>query len=255
MTFPRGKRKFVPMDAQAIYGVNPVIEALCAGAEIESIHLAIGLRQGTRNQIEELAQPRGIRILKTDRKELDRMAGGGRHQGVVALARKPGLVELDALARLAGRPRTLILCLDGIQDPRNLGALARTARACGATGLVIPARRAAGVTPAALKSSAGALAHVPVARVKNMVRALEKLKQEGFWVSGAVVDDGQAPWAYDPGDKVALVLGSEGAGARRGVQAVFDHRVCIPTAVPGSLNVSVAGALLLYEWLVQGRSR
>jgi len=242
------------MDEQAIYGVNPVIEALCAGAEIEAIFLAIGLRQATRNQIEELAGPRGVRVLKADRKELDRMAGGGRHQGVVALARKPGLVDLDVLAGRTAQPRTLILCLDGVQDPRNLGALARTARACGATGLVIPARRAAGVTPAALKSSAGALAHIPVARVKNMVRSLEKLKQRGFWVSGAVVEDGQAPWDFDPGEKIALVLGSEGAGARRGVQAVFDHRVCVPMAVPGSLNVSVAGALLLYEWLVRAKN-
>lgn len=242
------------MDAQVIYGVNPVVEALCAGATIEAIHVAIGLRKATRARIEQLAAPRGIQVLKTDRRELDRMAHGGSHQGVVAVARKPGLVDLDALAGRAGKPRTLLLCLDGIQDPHNLGALARSARACGATGLVICARRAAGLSPAALKSSAGALAHLPVARVNNMARALEKLKERGFWVSGAVVDDGQAPWTYDPGEKVALVLGSEGSGPRRGVQEVFDHRVRIPMAAEGSLNVSVAGGLLLYEWLVRAEN-
>jgi len=143
-----------------------------------------------------------------------------------------------------------LLCLDEVQDPRNLGALARSALAFGARGLVLPARRSAGLTAAAVKASAGALCRLPVAREKNLGRALERLKELGFWVTGAAAGKGRPPWDFDPGEKVALVLGSEGSGLRPSIASRLDFVVRIPMAgFSESLNVSVAGAVLMYEWL------
>lgn len=238
------------MEPTIIYGVNSVVEALCSGAKIESITYLVGLRASTRKKIEELAGAKGIRIYRAQRQELDRLASGGNHQGVCALAFQTGIVSLEQLALIERKPRTIVLCLDGIQDPGNLGALARSAWAFGATGMVILKNRAAGITPGAMKASSGALSKLAIAKVNNLGRTLEKLKQHGFWISGAVMSEGQAPWDFDPGNKVALVLGSEGGGLRSGIESRLDFRVNIPMMQNmDSLNVSVAGAVLLYEWL------
>jgi 23S rRNA (guanosine2251-2'-O)-methyltransferase len=240
------------MASTVIYGVNPVTEALLAGGKVDTVYLAVGLRKSTKREIEQLANERGVRVLVIKRRELDRMAGGGAHQGVLATAEKTPYMELAELAGLQQKPRTVVLCLDGIQDPRNLGALARSAAAFRAAGLIIPERRSVGITPAAVKASAGALTRLPVCRVKNLSRALDVLKDAGFWVSGAVSDGGQAPWEFDPGERVALVLGSEGSGVRRGLLDRLDFRVSLPMHKDSeSLNVSVAGAAILYEWLVR----
>ncbi|MBN2494012.1 MAG: 23S rRNA (guanosine(2251)-2'-O)-methyltransferase RlmB [Deltaproteobacteria bacterium] len=234
-----------------IYGINAVLEALRAGAAVSEIHLATNLRQEVRAEIEDLARERGVTVLRADRRELDRQSGEGVHQGVVALGGPASHVSLDALAEGGGSGRRVLLCLDEVQDVRNLGALARSALAFGAAGLVLPERRSAPVSPAAIKASAGALCYLPVARVKNLARALERLKKRGYWVTGAVLDpDAPAPWELDPGERVALVLGSEGGGLRRGIASQLDHRVRVPMGGQSeSLNVSVAGAVLLYEWL------
>ena len=189
--------------------------------------------------------------MRADRRELDRLSGGAVHQGVVALGGGREYCQLeDLLEPFPGPSRHLLLVLDGIQDPRNLGAIARSALALGAAGLVLPGRRSAGLTPAALKASAGALSRLPVARVTNVSRALERMKEAGFWVSGAVAAGGRPPWEIDPGQRVALVLGGEGGGIRPGVERLLDFRVTVPLAGPvESLNVSVAAALLLYDWL------
>jgi 23S rRNA (guanosine2251-2'-O)-methyltransferase len=240
------------MSTTVIYGVNPVIEALLAGGRVDTVYLAVGLRKSTRREIEKLALEGGVRVLVIKRRELDRMASGGTHQGVLATAEKTPYIDLAELAQARLKPRTVVLCLDGIQDPRNLGALARSASAFGAAGLILPERRSVGITPAAVKASAGALTRLPVCRVKNLSRALDVLKQTGFWVSGAVVDAGQAPWELDPGERVALVLGSEGSGVRRGLLDRLDFRVRVPMHnTSESLNVSVAGAAILYEWLAR----
>jgi 23S rRNA (guanosine2251-2'-O)-methyltransferase len=240
------------MGSTVIYGVNPVTEALLAGGKVDTVYLAVGLRKSTKREIEQLAVERGVRVLVIKRRELDRMAAGGAHQGVLATAEKTPYLELFELVKLQHKPRTVVLCLDGIQDPRNLGALARSAAAFKAAGLIIPERRSVGITPAAVKASAGALTRLPVCRVKNLSRALDVLKEAGFWVSGAVSDGGQAPWEFDPGDRVALVLGSEGSGVRRGLLDRLDFRVRVPMHKDSeSLNVSVAGASILYEWLVR----
>ena len=240
------------MSSTVIYGVNPVTEALLAGGKVDTVYLAVGLRKSTKREIEQLANQRGVRVLVISRRELDRMASGGAHQGVLATAEKMPYLELSQLAKLQQEPRTVVLCLDGIQDPRNLGALARSALAFGAAGIIIPERRSVGITPAAVKASAGALTRLPVCRVKNLSRALDILKEAGFWVSGAVLEGGQAPWEFDPGERVALVLGSEGSGVRRGLIEGLDFKVSLPMHNDSeSLNVSVAGASILYEWLVR----
>ncbi len=242
------------MDTMVIYGVNPVIEALLAGGRVDTVYLAVGLRKSTRREIEQLAVERGVRVLVIKRRDLDRMAAGGAHQGVVATAEKTPYMDLLELAKVVSKPRTVVLCLDGIQDPHNLGALARSAAAFGAAGLILPERRSVGITPAAVKASAGALTRLPVCKVKNLSRALDVLKEAGFWVSGAVLEGGQSPWEFDPGDRVALVLGSEGSGVRRGLLERLDFRVQIPMHNGmESLNVSVAGATILYEWLARPR--
>ncbi len=241
-------------DSQAIlYGINPIIEALSAGAAVECIHMASNMRHHLRQALEDAASERGVQILGADKKSLDRMAQGGVHQGVVAVWGLPKPVPLEVLAEdLPVKGRRLLLCLDEVQDPRNVGALARSALAFGATGIVIPHHRSAGLTPAAIKASAGALCWLPVARETNMGQVLDRLKEMGFWISGAVMDDAQEPWAFDPGDKVALVLGAEGSGLRRSIEGKLDFRVCIPMQEKSeSLNVSVAGAVLMYEWLAR----
>jgi 23S rRNA (guanosine2251-2'-O)-methyltransferase len=240
------------MDTTVIYGVNPVVEVLSAGGRVDSVYLAVGLRKSIRREIEQLASEHDVRVLFIKRRELDRMAAGGAHQGVVAMAEKTPYMDLLELAKIELKSRVVVLCLDGIQDPRNLGALARSAAAFGAAGLVLPERRSVGITPAAVKASAGALTRLPVCKVKNLSRALDVLKEAGFWVSAAVLDSGQAPWEFDPGDRVALVLGSEGSGVRRGLLERSDFRVRIPMCNgTESLNVSVAGAAILYEWLAR----
>jgi 23S rRNA (guanosine2251-2'-O)-methyltransferase len=241
------------MKRQVLYGYNAVVEALSSGAAVESVHLAVGLRDQTRRELEELARARGVPVLRADRRELDRLSAGGVHQGVLAFWGLPEAVSLEELADSSPTAqRSLVACLDGVQDPRNLGALARSLLAFGAVGLVLPEHRAVGVTPAAVKASAGALCRLPVARVKNLGQALGKLKELGFWLAGAVLEGGQAPWELDPGARVGLVLGSEGEGLRPSIESKLDFRVRVPMQ-PGaeSLNVAVAGALLAYEWLVR----
>ena len=233
-----------------IYGLNPVLEALESGVDLETVWIVVGLRATTRRDVEAAAQRRGIRVFRTDRKEMDRLTSDGVHQGVMATQKAVLGMKLEQLAALTCSPRTVICCLDGIQDPHNLGAIARSAYAFGAAGLVIPARRCVGVTPAAIKASAGALSHLPVVKVNNLARTLDFFKEMGYWISGAVLEGGSAPWEYDPGEKAVLLLGSEGEGIRSGLEEKLDYRVKIPMrGKTESLNVSVAGALVLYEWL------
>lgn len=233
-----------------IAGVNPVLEALAAGIKVDAVYFAVGLQTATRRLVESAARQAGARVFKVSRQEIDRMAGGVVHQGVAATCGSLPATNLERMLEQPPDPRTLIVCLDGVQDPHNLGAVARSALAFGAAGLVIPARRAAGIGPAAMKSSAGALSRLPVARVTNLVQALERMKEAGFWVCGAVARGGQAPWEIDPGERVALVLGSEGEGLHRLVEERLDFRAEIPMAGgTESLNVSVAAAVLLYEFL------
>ena len=247
-----------------IYGIHAVEQALAAGRPLERLLVARG-RGGRRVQeAVSAARAANIPVRLVSRSELDRLAGSPDHQGVAALAgakRYADLEDLIAQAQpLQGEPSerapALFLLLDGVEDPRNLGALLRTASCTGVDGVILPERRAAGITPAAEKVSAGASEHVSVARVTNLGRALERLKQAGCWLVGL---DERAPQVFtevDYSGPLGLVLGGEGKGLHEHVRAKCDFVVSIPTVgAIRSLNVSVAAGVVLYEVVRQRRAK
>jgi 23S rRNA (guanosine2251-2'-O)-methyltransferase len=236
-----------------IYGLNPVLEALRAGRVSE---LRIGERGGGRlREILDIAKQRSVRIRRVPAVDLDRDARGGVHQGVVAVAADVSDHSLDELIRGA-RGSPLLVVLDGIEDPHNLGAILRTVDAAGADGVVVQTRRSAALGGAAAKASAGAVAHVRVAEVVNIARAVEELKSAGVWTVGLA---GDAEMRYDSVDftrPTAIVLGAEGSGLRRLVRERCDYLAAIPMlGHVESLNVSVAAGVTLYEAVRQRRSR
>ena len=217
-----------------------MIEALRSGRrEVFEILDAAGNRE-----ISEAAAASGVSVRKAPRARVEELARGGAHQGVVARAGPYPYVHLD---ELLASPAPLLVVLDGVTDPRNLGAVLRAADGAGAGGVVITKDRAVGVTAAAVKASAGASEHVPVARETNLRRAIDRIKEAGAWVYAAEVG-GTTYTGMDLAGPVALVLGSEGRGVRRLVREGCDGALSIPMlGAVGSLNVSVAAAVLLYE--------
>ena len=237
---------------RVVYGMNPVRELLRSGAEgLAELWLAEGGdRVRAFAELERAARDAGAKVRTAPRPRLDRLAGTPQHQGVVAVVadyRYREVEEILAAAPASGRP-PLVVLLDGVEDPGNLGAIVRSAHALGAHGVVVPRDRAAAVTPAAAKASAGAIEHVPVARVTNLVRCLEELKEAGLW-SVALVPDGDRDLAgVDMVGPTALVVGGEGQGVRPLVRKTCDHRARIPMqGRVGSLNASAAAAIALYE--------
>ncbi|MBP1634274.1 MAG: rlmB 1 [Acidobacteria bacterium] len=232
-----------------IYGLNPVLEALRAG-RVRAIRVA-GRHDRRMQELLELAGRAGVAVRQADASELDRAARGGLHQGVVAEideGRDFSVGELVAGA--AGVP--LLVVLDGVEDPHNVGAILRVADAAGTDGVIRQTRRSAAMDGAAAKASAGALAHVRVASVVNIARALEELKAAGVWTVGLA---GDAPVAYSEVDLTlpsAIVLGAEGSGLRRLVRERCDVRAAVPMrGHVGSLNVSVTAGIVLFEALRQ----
>jgi 23S rRNA (guanosine2251-2'-O)-methyltransferase len=243
-------------------GIHAVREALEAGRAFDRIVIARG-RQDTRiEQIVQLARERDIPVRFEERSQLDRLADSTDHQGVVAIAAAHASVTLEDIlakanaAAAAHGEKGIIVLLDGVEDPHNLGAVIRTALAAGAHGVVIPERRAAGLTDTVARASAGALAHLPVAKVTNLVRAMEELKESGYWLVGL---DERADKSYTEVDyrsPVGIVLGSEGKGLHELTRKRCDFVVSLPTAGPvKSLNVSVASGVVLFEALRQRRSK
>ena len=264
---PRGGRRAPgePADAgpgaRYIWGVNPVLEALRARPdEVERLLVAEGhLQPSVAGELMTRAREAGIRVERVPRERLTTLSGGGVHQGVVAGLQAFRYAELEdvlEVARKAGQP-PLLVALDGVQDPHNLGAIIRSAHALGAHGVVIPKDRAAPITGVVAKASAGALEHCAVARVTNLSRALEELKEEGLWVAAADPEGDTALWDARLDGALVLVVGAEGAGVRPGVLEHCDFRLRIPMAGRvGSLNASVSAGLLLYEVARQrGKSR
>ncbi len=234
-----------PAPARLVYGINPVREALRA-KRARTVFLAEGVKAALVLSGE--ARQAGAQVEQRPREELDALAPGAPHQGAIALCGEYEYAELEDLLARAPRP-ALVLVLDGIQDPGNLGALVRSAHVLGAHGVVIPKDRSAEVTPAVVKTSAGATEHVPIAQVVNLSRALEQLKEAGLWVAGAVLgEDSQLPWEIDFTGPMALVIGSEGKGIRPLVERHCDFRIRIPVlGQVSSLSAPAAGAALLYE--------
>jgi 23S rRNA (guanosine2251-2'-O)-methyltransferase len=241
-----------------LFGVQPVLEALRAGQRpFERITVVEGAHEARVHEILELARAARVPVRRAPRAEVQRLAAGVNHQGVVAAvaaARYTPAEELvEALAaRVGTQDAPLGVVLDGVEDPRNLGAIIRTAECAGAHGLFVPERRAAGLTETTAKAAAGALEYVPVARAVNLTRLLEELKGRGLWTVGTA---GDAPVSYDEWDwtqPCALVLGGEGEGLRRLVRENCDVLVRIPLRGRiESLNVSVAAGVLLFEALRQ----
>jgi len=234
---------------EVLYGVHPVMEALQGNRPFERIvlpHRDEGSAGGRVGQIHRLARERGIPVHFAPMAALDRLAGGERHQGVVAVLAARQTVSLDQILAGAPEPGLLVLA-DGVQDPRNLGAIVRTAAAAGAAGVVIPIHGACGLTPAVAKASAGALEVLPVAREGNIAEVVVQLKEKGWWVVGLDARGGELWTDPDYSLPTALVVGGE-EGLRELVRHRCDRLVRLPLA-PGveSLNVSVAAGIVLYE--------
>jgi 23S rRNA (guanosine2251-2'-O)-methyltransferase len=240
---------------ESIYGINPVREALKSrGKAIQYVAVARERHDDRLQKLIEECKHAGVGVRLITRQDLDRLAGNGGHQGVVAVTAGKKYCDVDALLTKRRGEHALIVVLDGVEDPHNLGAILRTADAAGVDGVVIPERRAASVTGTVAKASAGASEHLPLAKVTNISRTLEELKAHNIWTIGL---DERAPQSYDSLDykmDCALVLGGEGKGVHDLVRKHCDFLVSIPMLgkVP-SLNVSVAGAIVLYEIVRQRR--
>jgi 23S rRNA (guanosine2251-2'-O)-methyltransferase len=232
-----------------LYGANAVLGLLRSGGPVQRLLVARG---GRAEDVAAAARRRGVSIAEVDRQELDRTAGTSAHQGVVAVTPPFRYAELEEIADPACRSA---LVLDGVQDPRNLGALLRTARAAGVGGVILPKDRSVGITPVVAVASAGNLFGLRIARVPNLVRAMETLKQAGFWMIGLTVDAPTPVFALDVPNRPALVVGGEGDGLRSLVRRTCDYEVAIPMA-PGveSLNVSVATGVALFDVLRRATS-
>jgi len=242
---------------ELIFGLHPVLEALRAGRRrLVRLRIQEDLRRPELDELVELAAASGTPVERVARSRLEAaLPSGAKDQGLILEAGPlpvPSLEELRSLSFSPGESRRLV-ALDGVEDPQNLGAIIRVAEAAGALGLVLTARRAPPLGAAVARASAGAVEHLPVSRVGNLRRALEQLKQGGFWVIGADASAGddlfETPDRIWQGDLV-LVFGAEGRGLRRGVVDSLDHRIRIPMAGRvGSLNVASAAAVVLFEVL------
>jgi 23S rRNA (guanosine2251-2'-O)-methyltransferase len=236
---------------ERLLGIHAVEEALAVGRALERIVIAQGRHGERMERIVRQARARGVPVRFENRAQLDRLAATREHQGIIALTAAKRALALEDLLATNLRHGLLVL-LDGVEDPHNLGAIVRTALAAGAEGVVIPERRAAGLTEAVCRASAGALEHLPVARVKNLPRAMVQLKEAGYWLIGL---DERAPKIYTEADftgSVGIVLGSEGEGLHELTSKRCDFLVSIPTVGPvRSLNVSVTAGVVLFEVLRQ----
>ncbi len=252
----RSNRSKGSSSLRSIYGVNPVIESLRSERVPREIVIAEGARDARLRELIELAHAKQVTIKHAPRSALDREAGTSHHQGVVARVAPAEYADAEVLLELitknGGAKEPLVLLLDGIEDPRNLGAILRTAECAGVNGVFIPERRAAGLNETVSKASAGAVEHLPVARVTNLNRLIEQLKERNVWVVGTSADAAIDYTEWDWTRPAAVVLGAEGAGLHRLVRERCDALVKIP--VQGkieSLNVSVAAGIILYEALRQ----
>jgi 23S rRNA (guanosine2251-2'-O)-methyltransferase len=233
-----------------VYGRNPVLELLRAqGRRADEIAVLAGAR-GPLTEVVALARRAGVKVSYRTREQLTAMAGSDRHQGVVARVASAAYIDLAALLEI---PRArgevpFLVAVDQVQDPRNFGALLRSAEAFGAHGVIVPKHHQVGLTESAARAAMGAVEYLPVARETNLVYGLEILKKSGIWVFGGTLASGVALWAADLAGPICLVLGGEGEGLRPNVARACDALVTIPMAGQvGSLNVAAAAAVLCYE--------
>ena len=232
-----------------VIGRNAVSELLKSGRDIDKIYVKKGERTGSITVIAAEAIKRSIPLVEVETPKLDAMAGGQPHQGVIASAAYKEYATVEDMLRLAETrgEKPLLILADGIEDPQNLGALLRVAECAGAHGVIIPKRRAVGLTEAVGRASAGAVEHVPVAKVTNLAQTVDELKEKGLWIFAA--EAGGASYAEtDMTCAAAVILGSEGFGVSRLLKDKSDYRISIPMyGSINSLNVSTAGAVILCE--------
>ena len=258
-TYPRPRPKRPQDGASAdgiIEGRNAVAEALRAGTPIDKVFLLKGEVDLPLRQLANQARQQGAVLAEVDRHKLDAMSRTHAHQGIIAVAAVREYASVEDLlqaARDRGEPPLLVVC-DELSDPHNLGAVIRTAECAGAHGVIIPKRRSAGLTAVVSKTSAGAVSHLPVARVANLPSLLKQLKKEGLWIFGAAADGPVSLYEADLKGPAAIVIGSEGSGMSRLVAETCDVLVRIPMKGKlNSLNASAAAAILLYEAVRQRR--
>jgi 23S rRNA (guanosine2251-2'-O)-methyltransferase len=240
-----------------IYGINAVAEALRARRRaFEWVGVAKERHDLRLQRVVDECRRNGVAVRFLGRPELDRMAGNNAHQGVVAVTSAKQYNDLDDVIAAKRGQYSLLVVLDGIEDPHNLGAILRTADAAGADGVVIPERRAVGVTPTVTKASAGASEHLPIAKVTNIARTVEELKDRNLWIVGLDERGTQTYESLDYNMDCAVVLGAEGKGVHELVRKKCDFLVSIPMlGKVASLNVSVAAAVVLYEIVRQRRKK
>jgi 23S rRNA (guanosine2251-2'-O)-methyltransferase len=247
------------MKSDVIYGINPVLEALRAERQILNAVLIAGGKQGGGiRSLSQLAREKGVPVQVRPKEALSRLAKTEHHQGVIGLPGDSLYASFEDLLRSvrAAQGGALVLILDGIEDPQNLGSLIRTAEACGALGVIIPKDRAVGITPAVVKVSAGAIVHIPVIRVTNLASTLEELKKEGLWIVGADARGEKKLYEMKFDMNVGLIIGSEGKGIRPLVLKKCDYTISIPIkGKVSSLNAAIAGAVILFEILRQNLSK
>ena len=240
-----------------IEGRNPVLEALKSGREIDKIFVQKGVGEGSIRQIIAIAREKKILIKEVDKAKLDGLSRTRNHQGVIASAALYKYYEVDDILQAAREKGEdpFIVILDEITDNNNLGSVIRTAEAAGVHGIIIPKRRAVGLTPAVAKISAGAIEYVPVAKVTNLNHTIEYLKKEGLWIAGAEMG-GETYYSRDMTGPIALVIGSEGEGLGRLIKENCDYLVSIPMKGKiSSLNAAVSAAIILFEIQKQRANR
>jgi 23S rRNA (guanosine2251-2'-O)-methyltransferase len=236
---------------QVIYGINPLLEIFHSHpAMLEKIVIAEGRERGAVQKIMNLAVENGIPVEIAGRDKLEKLAPGRVHQGIVGFCREHAYANVDEV--LANRRKdsrySLVILLDSVTDPQNLGSIIRTAHCCGANGVLIPENRSASVTASVAKASAGAVYCLPTAMVVNMVRTIEYLKEKGFWIYGAAAESDVSIHAPDYEGDIGLVLGSEGKGIRPLIRRKCDFLISIPMqGQVTSLNVSVAAGIIIHE--------
>ncbi len=234
-----------------VEGRHPVEEALESGREVREVLLQDGIKEGTLQHFERIAKKRGVAVRRVPRAEFKKLASGAAPQGIAAWVESVRYVSLEDLIKRAASPGLILIC-DRIVDPHNLGALIRSAEASGASGVVIPKDRSAGINSTVLKASAGAAWKLPIAQVTNLTRSIGQLKEAGYWVVGASMDGDRSLWDVDFKSPTAIVIGGEEKGISRLVLESCDLLARIPMRGSiESLNASVAGALFMFEALRQ----
>lgn len=236
--------------SEQIEGKNPVLESLRAGHELIKIYIAKGDQTRSMTELLALAAKKGVPINQVDMQSLNRMAVTRNHQGVIAVAAEWKYASIEEILQRAtqlGEPPFVVL-LDGVEDPQNLGSIIRTAEAAGVHGLIIPDRRAVGLNATVSRASAGAIEYLPVARVTNLTKTIDSLKQQGLWFTAAEMEGELEFGQADLAGPMGLVVGGEGNGVSRLVREHCDQQIRLPMwGKVNSLNVSVAAGILMYE--------